>query len=294
MRKTIIFLISLAMMGLSGCEKGDVDPQGSQGEKGDQGISGIDGTKILSGADVPTADLGEIGDYYLRTTHSVLYGPKIKDGWGSGVSLKGSNGATGPKGADGTKILSGTATPTLSQGAVGDFYFQTATGVLYGPKTNSGWGTGMSLKGPKGDKGDTGNANVKVFEIGQRIFTTTLDVELPVALPENGAFLVYYKSYGGTTGWIPAPGYGPQIGSAYKPVYYVRMNIFEPRSGFNSGTKLSFYLDRIEDSSPYRESVRWPNLKIIFVEGNDVTKIASAGIDFNDFNQVKTALNLNN
>lgn len=36
---------------------------------------------------------------------------------------------------------------SLSVGNVGDFYLNLTTDVLFGPKTASGWGTGISLKG---------------------------------------------------------------------------------------------------------------------------------------------------
>src|SRR5690606_28955634 len=121
MRKSIFMLMSLLILGLSACEKsddGEIGPQGEKGERGEQGIACIDGTKIISGTAVPAANLGAIGDFYLRTSNSMLYGPKTNDGWGSGVSLKGATGSTGAPGAAGaagTKLLSGTATPTAAQ-----------------------------------------------------------------------------------------------------------------------------------------------------------------------------------
>lgn len=72
------------------------------------------------------------------------------------AGANGTAGATGAKGADGTQILSGATVPTATQGNVNDFYFNTATGVLYGPKTSAGWGTGTALKGANGNTGPTG------------------------------------------------------------------------------------------------------------------------------------------
>ncbi len=46
--------------------------------------------------------------------------------------------------------------PASSMGELNTFAYDTANGALYGPKTNSGWGTPVSLVGPKGAKGDTG------------------------------------------------------------------------------------------------------------------------------------------
>ena len=65
-------------------------------------------------------------------------------------------------GADGKTILNGTAAPSGDTGAEGDFFLDTTSSMLYGPKTTSGWGNGVSLIGPtgaigaKGDTGDTG------------------------------------------------------------------------------------------------------------------------------------------
>jgi len=45
----------------------------------------------------------------------------------------------------GTKIYSGTTNPENNLGKEGDFYLQTETKTIYGPKTNSGWGEGITL-----------------------------------------------------------------------------------------------------------------------------------------------------
>ena len=61
------------------------------------------------------------------------------------------------EGADGRTILSGTVAPT-TEGADGDFYLNTATSMLYGPKATT-WPAGVSLigaQGPQGIQGETG------------------------------------------------------------------------------------------------------------------------------------------
>jgi len=92
-----------------------------------------------------------------------------KDG---AVGPAGPTGATGPQGAvgpagpagtngqNGSIIYSGTTVPASSTGTVGDFYINLSTGLLYGPKTAGGWGTGFSLKG---SAGATGAAGSKIY-----------------------------------------------------------------------------------------------------------------------------------
>lgn len=82
-----------------------------------------------------------------------------------GSCSKGEQGETGPKGEqgeqgakgiagpDGSTILNGTAIPATTLGANGDFYINTATSIIYGPKTATGWGTGKSIKGATGTAG---------------------------------------------------------------------------------------------------------------------------------------------
>ncbi|MCA9518365.1 MAG: hypothetical protein KC635_25700, partial [Myxococcales bacterium] len=62
---------------------------------GTNGTNGADGRTILSGTAQPGQALGNVGDFYLRTTTSALYGPKTGFGWGSPVSLIGPEGPAG-------------------------------------------------------------------------------------------------------------------------------------------------------------------------------------------------------
>src|ERR1700740_1532619 len=59
--------------------------------------------------------------------------------------------------ATGTLMYIGNVLPTLSVGAVGDYYLDVTNGFIYGPKTSTSWGRGYSLKGPTGAPGATGN-----------------------------------------------------------------------------------------------------------------------------------------
>ncbi|QIH34056.1 hypothetical protein [Sphingobacterium sp. DR205] len=127
--------------------RGATGAVGATGAPGTPGVPGIPGSKILNGTTAPTANLGQIGDYYLNRSNTDLYGPKTESGWGIALNLKGANG---------TKIYNGTAVPAAGMGINGDYYFQTTTGQLYGPKTDAGWGTPISLIGAKGADGTDG------------------------------------------------------------------------------------------------------------------------------------------
>jgi hypothetical protein len=56
-------------------------------------------------------------------------------------------GTSGPQGGRGTGILNGTTAPNNTIGIVGDFFLNTTNMNLYGPKTDSGWGTPTDLVG---------------------------------------------------------------------------------------------------------------------------------------------------
>lgn len=66
--------------------------RGPAGDDGADGANGADGSKILTGLGAPDLDTGIAGDFYLDKQTFRLYGPKNVDGWGSGTSLKGSDG----------------------------------------------------------------------------------------------------------------------------------------------------------------------------------------------------------
>jgi hypothetical protein len=48
-------------------------------------------------------------------------------------------GTTGATGAPAVNLLSGAADPTGATGAAGDFYVNTTTGSLFGPKAGTTW-----------------------------------------------------------------------------------------------------------------------------------------------------------
>lgn len=66
------------------------------------------------------------------------------------------SGATGPTGRDGNTILNGTTAPAGNIGVTQDFYINTSTFEIYGPKTAGIWGAPTSIIGPTGIAGSTG------------------------------------------------------------------------------------------------------------------------------------------
>lgn len=54
-------------------------------------------------------------------------------------------GSSGPQGPRGSQVLSGAGDPSPAIGLIGDQYINTDNGYLFGPKTASGWGTGVPL-----------------------------------------------------------------------------------------------------------------------------------------------------
>ena len=143
MKKLIFITVAvLGALAVSNC--------GKETEKVIERVEVQKGNQILSGIGAPDASLGNVGDYYLDKSTGELYGAKTAQGWGTPINLKGQNGANGSNGqngSSGTKILSGTTTPTTSQGEVGDWYIDTQNKRLYGPKTESGWGTSFITLG---------------------------------------------------------------------------------------------------------------------------------------------------
>lgn len=56
-----------------------------------------------------------------------------------------STSITGPQGIRGTQVLSGPVDPSPIIGLIGDQYLNTTSGYIFGPKTESGWGTGVLI-----------------------------------------------------------------------------------------------------------------------------------------------------
>ncbi|WP_116380837.1 hypothetical protein [Cupriavidus taiwanensis] len=122
---------------------------------GPGGNTGAAGSTILSGSVDPTDSVGNNGDYYINTSTSTLFGPKANGTWPAGVPLGSATGTPPPSGGT---VLSGTGAPANSLGNNGDYYLDTSTWTLYGPKADGVWPAGVSLVGQSGGSGGTGGS----------------------------------------------------------------------------------------------------------------------------------------
>jgi hypothetical protein len=117
-------------------------------------------TIVLSGLSDPSNRAGENGDYYLNTKTNQLFGPKSSDKWPNGVNMVGpttstslspvpdSNGIERIASNNSTAIIKGVSIPEKETGSNGDYYLNTQTNTLYGPKSSGIWPVGVNLVGP--------------------------------------------------------------------------------------------------------------------------------------------------
>lgn len=139
-----------------------------QGPKGDPGESAyqiwLDDGNTGTEADFLASLKGEKGDQGLP-------GEKGDPGDAGPQGEKGNTGDPGTPGADGNTVLYGAGAPAAGTGVDGNFYIDTTTHTVYGPKAGS-WPAGTSLIGPKGDQGTPGTdgndgaagRSIQVFE----------------------------------------------------------------------------------------------------------------------------------
>lgn len=118
--------------------------------------AGVVGNVIKYGTPNPNGSVsGTAGDLFIDTASAVFYESTGGTAWTAQFSMAtgpaGATGATGAAGANGTNgntVLNGTANPINTQGNNGDFFINTNTNIIFGPKAAGAWpGTGTSLIG---------------------------------------------------------------------------------------------------------------------------------------------------
>lgn len=132
------------LQGVTGAT-GDVGPTGPTGATGLTGSTGATGAIGASGATGATGETGPTG----------ATGINGATGETGATGIVGPTGATGMDGATGLQILNGTVNPT-TEGVNGDFYINTTSYDIFGPKAAGVWPAGVSLIGTTGATGLTG------------------------------------------------------------------------------------------------------------------------------------------
>jgi parallel beta-helix repeat protein len=168
---------------------GATGEKGDSGQNGSNGSNGTDGVTYdwLTGTVAPASTTGKQGDMYLRTSTQDVYKKTSGTVWTFLCNIKGATGATGEKGdtgatgekgekgdagengtngtngADGITYLwlTGTTSPTFTDGKPGDFYLNTSTQDLYRMTSESLWLIICNIKGATGARGSTGAQGVQ-------------------------------------------------------------------------------------------------------------------------------------
>jgi hypothetical protein len=91
----------------------------------------------------------EMIHYWLNTATGDIYGPKVGGAWGPIVL-----NIIGAPGAAGNTVLYGAGAPGGGTGVNGNFYIDTATSFIYGPKAGGAWPAGVSMIGAPGAAGN--------------------------------------------------------------------------------------------------------------------------------------------
>lgn len=130
-----------------------------------QGLPGLDGRTILVLDRDPMASDGQDGDVALNKVAWTIFAPKAAGAWPAGMPIigpaglpgdpgapgaPGTNGTNGTNGLDGKNVRYGAADPTGSDGVDGEFWINTTSHYLFGPKAAGAWPAGISLVGPTG------------------------------------------------------------------------------------------------------------------------------------------------
>src|SRR6185369_7291677 len=80
-------------------------------------------------------------------------GPPGADGVQGSAGPMGFTGPQGVPGPSGNTVLYGAGNPAAATGVDGNFYINTTTNVIFGPKAGGAWPAGTSLVGPQGTPG---------------------------------------------------------------------------------------------------------------------------------------------
>lgn len=155
-------------------------------------------------------------NYTISGTSQLLSVPYALYAKTSGSSIP------GPAGTDGKTVLNGTIDPASWDGVDGDFYINTATNQIFGPKMGF-WGPGTSLVGPQGEQGIQGiqgiqgdpGPSVMNIQNTSLAFSTTVSSNVRNAMilateyltiPEDGFYMLSYIGEGNNSSVVTGVG----------------------------------------------------------------------------------------
>ena len=148
--QSLVFSAQQGPQGIGGAT-GPTGPTGPVGATGPTGATGVTG---VTGATGPTGPTGAASTVPGPTGATGPTGAGVTGATGP-TGVTGATGATGATGVAGYTVLSGVVDPT-TEGVNGDFYINTATNKIFGPKAAGTWPAGVNLVGPTGATGATG------------------------------------------------------------------------------------------------------------------------------------------
>jgi hypothetical protein len=101
---------------------------------GAEGPAGPTHKTLYHGEGAPSAELGDLDDFYIDTKADAIYGPKGVEGWGAAASLIGPEGPVGPEGKEGKGGQSGfryiySSTTTFVDPGEGNLRFNAAVNL---------------------------------------------------------------------------------------------------------------------------------------------------------------------
>lgn len=115
--------------------------------------------KIYNGQGVPSNNIGTNGDYYLNEINFRLY---FKEGgvWIFKYDLSPDNWLSLLL-TNSNYFLNGSADPDNAIGSNGDFYINTTSNYIFGPKAGGVWPSGVSIIGAQGPQGPQGPQGIQ-------------------------------------------------------------------------------------------------------------------------------------
>jgi hypothetical protein len=149
-------------------------------------------------------------------------------------------GPPGGNGTNGATVLNGALAPTSGQGNNGDFFINTATSTIYGPKAAGAWPTGVSLIGATGNTGPAGSALLSLVPSAPTAKATLVSTSTLT----NGTAVSLFSS---TTG-INIPAVTMALYDKVRVTYQGRVvcnNLQVKPSG--NGASITHFLDFVQD-----------------------------------------------